>query len=96
MVRIEGLQKLTLLDYPEQVACTVFTGGCNFCCPFCHNGDLLPIKDTVGQWSEAQLLEFLHKRRSILDGVCITGGEPLLPKRAACAIAADQSSGLSD
>ncbi len=80
MVRIEGLQKLTLLDYPERVACTVFTGGCNFCCPFCHNGDLLPIKDTVGQWSEAQLLEFLHKRRSILDGVCITGGEPLLQK----------------
>ena len=80
MVRIEGLQKLTLLDYPEQVACTVFTGGGNFCCPFWNNGDLLPIKDTVGQWSEAQILEFLHKRRSILDGVCITGGEPLLQK----------------
>lgn len=85
---IQGLQKLTLLDYPEKVACTIFTGGCNFRCPFCHNaslvvdrGNLQPIMSRKnGEYSEEEIMEFLKKRKGILDGVCITGGEPLLQK----------------
>ena len=72
-----GLQKLTLLDYPGQVACTVFTCGCNFRCPFCHNASLVTGSDDVLEESDA-VLAFLRKRIGILDGVCITGGEPLL------------------
>lgn len=72
---ISGLQKLTLLDYPEKTACTVFTYGCNFRCPFCHNALLVTEKlsDVI---SEDELFAFLKKRQGILDGVCITGGEP--------------------
>ena len=77
MVSLQGLQKLTLLDYPGKVACTVFTGGCNFRCPFCQNRDLLPCGQP-SQYSEAELLGFLQKRRGLLDGVGISGGEPLL------------------
>lgn len=77
-MRIEGLQKLTLLDYPGRMACTVFLGGCNFRCPFCHNSDLLPVGKVPAAVQEAELMEFLHKRQGILDGVCVTGGEPLL------------------
>lgn len=96
MVRIEGLQKLTLLDYPERVACTVFTGGCNFCCPFCHNGDLLPIKDTVGQWSEGAAFR-IFAQTPLCFGRCLHHRRrAAAAKRAACAIAADQSIGLSD
>jgi len=70
---------MTLLDYPGKVACTVFLQGCNFRCPFCHNSDLL---DTAGQGSISteELLTFLKKRQGLLDGVCITGGEPTLQK----------------
>ena len=75
-MKIVGLQKLTLLDYPGQVACTVFLGGCNFRCPFCHNGQLLENAPAV--MSPEELLIFLQGRRGILDGVCITGGEPTL------------------
>ena len=75
-MNIAGLQKLTLLDYPEHTACTVFTAGCNFRCPFCHNSDLLIKKS--GDISEEELFEFLRSRVNKLDGVCITGGEPLL------------------
>ena len=76
-MRIVGLQKLTLLDYPGKVACTVFLGGCNFRCPFCHNGQLLDHQaETIMEPEE--LLGFLSKRKGILDGVCITGGEPTL------------------
>ena len=76
-MNITGLQKMTLLDYPGKVACTVFLQGCNFRCPFCHNSDLLGAagQDSI---SAEQLLDFLKKRRGILDGVCITGGEPTL------------------
>ena len=77
MVSLQGLQKLTLLDYPGRVACTVFTGGCNFRCPFCQNGDLLPCGQP-SQYTEADLLAFLQSRRGRLDGVCISGGEPLM------------------
>ena len=76
---ISGLQKMTLLDYPSRVACTVFLQGCNFRCPFCHNSGLLGAAqaDTI---SVDELLAFLRKRTGILDGVCITGGEPTLQK----------------
>ena len=74
---IQGLQKLTLLDYPGKVACTVFLGGCDFRCPFCHNSELLEGPMPSETDSEG-LLAFLGKRRGLLDGVCVTGGEPLL------------------
>jgi pyruvate formate lyase activating enzyme len=78
-MKIHGLQKMTLLDYPGKVACTVFFGGCDMRCPFCHNAELLdgsapPVMD------EQELLSFLKKRKGLLDGVAITGGEPLLQK----------------
>lgn len=75
---IGGLQKLTLLDYPGHIACTVFTAGCDFRCPFCHNSSLV-LPEAFGPRIEVdELLSFLQKRRGILDGVAITGGEPLL------------------
>ena len=74
---LSGLQKMTLLDYPGKVACTVFTQGCNFRCPFCHNSNLLEGQGEDALSQEA-LLEFLKKRVNLLDGVCITGGEPTL------------------
>ena len=77
-MRIQGLQKLTLLDYPEKVACTVFFAGCNFRCPFCHNASLVVDIPSVGEITEEEFFAFLKKRQGILDGVCITGGEPLL------------------
>lgn len=72
-----GIQKLTLLDYPGKVACTIFTGGCNFRCPFCHNADLVTGKPEVTV-TEEEIFRFLRKRQGLLDGVCISGGEPLL------------------
>lgn len=77
---ISGLQKLTLLDYPGRVACTVFTGGCNFRCPFCHNAPLVLPEQLAQDTDEEQVLAFLKKRVGVLDGVAITGGEPLLHK----------------
>jgi len=76
---IAGLQKMTLLDYPGKVACTVFLQGCNFRCPFCHNSGLLGAPEQPLIPEEA-LLSFLQKRQGLLDGVCITGGEPTLHK----------------
>ena len=73
-----GLRKLTLLDYPEKVACTVFTCGCNFRCPFCHNPALVTGSEETLEYSFADVLAFLETRRGQLDAVCITGGEPLL------------------
>ena len=73
-----GLQKLTLLDYPGVVACTLFTRGCDFRCPFCHNSSILDAKSSCESIPEADVLAFLKKRRGILDGICVTGGEPLL------------------
>jgi pyruvate formate lyase activating enzyme len=75
---ISGLQKLTLLDYPGKVACTVFTGGCNFRCPFCHNSALVLPEQLAHDSSEDAVLSFLRKRVGVLDGVAVTGGEPLL------------------
>ena len=73
-----GLQKLTLLDYPGVMACTVFTNGCNFRCPFCHNASIVTGKESDMPLAAGELLSFLDSRKKILDGVCITGGEPLL------------------
>ena len=76
-MNITGLQKMTLLDFPGKVACTVFLQGCNFRCPFCHNSGLLDAAESDAIPVET-LLDFLKKRQGILDGVCITGGEPTL------------------
>ena len=73
-----GFQKMTLLDFPGKVACTLFTGGCNFRCPFCHNAVLVENPELAERISEEFILNFLKKRQGLLDGVCITGGEPLL------------------
>lgn len=78
-MNIYGLQKMTLLDFPGRVACTIFTGGCDLRCPFCHNYELAegsapPVMD------EEELLSFLKKRTGLLDGVAVTGGEPCLQK----------------
>ncbi|MDO5018843.1 MAG: anaerobic ribonucleoside-triphosphate reductase activating protein [Lachnospiraceae bacterium] len=75
---ISGLNKTTLLDYPGRVAATVFTGGCNFRCPFCHNGGLVLSPLTQEHYTEEDVLAFLKKRKNILSGVCITGGEPTI------------------
>lgn len=76
-MKICGLQKTTLLDFPGHVAATIFTGGCNFRCPFCHNSDLLG-NDAETAYTEEEALKFLARRRGILEGVAITGGEPTL------------------
>ncbi len=77
-MRIHGFNKTTLLDYPGHVAATVFTGGCNFRCPFCHNGELVLKPETQPLIPEEEVLAHLKKRQGILEGVCITGGEPTL------------------
>ena len=74
-MEIAGLQKLTLLDYPGKVACTVFLAGCNFRCPYCHNAELID-RILPPEMDSAELLDFLEKRRGLLDAVCLTGGEP--------------------
>ena len=76
-MEIQGLQKMTLLDYPGKVACTVFLGGCDLRCPFCHNGELVE-GETTAALDDGELTAFLKKRQGLLDGVCVTGGEPLL------------------
>ena len=78
-MKIHGLQKMTLLDYPGKVACTVFLGGCDFRCPFCHNSELLDV-NAPALMEEDELLRFLKTRQGLLDGVCFTGGEPLMRK----------------
>lgn len=76
-MKIEALQKLTLLDYPGKMAATVFTYGCNLRCPFCHNA-LLVTEESAGGIDTEEVLSFLSKRKGMLEGVCVTGGEPLL------------------
>ncbi len=77
-MQIHGFQKMTLLDYPQKVACTVFTAGCNLRCPFCHNALLVTDIQSADIIPEEEVLSTLQKRQGLLDGVCITGGEPLL------------------
>lgn len=76
-MKIGGLMKMTLLDFPGYVACTVFLEGCNFRCPFCHNADMAEAK-SPDRMAEDEFFEFLKKRQGILDGVCVSGGEPLM------------------
>lgn len=76
-MKIHGLQKMTLLDFPGRVACTVFLGGCDMRCPFCHNAELID-GSAPPVMEEEELLAFLKKRQGLLEGVAITGGEPLL------------------
>jgi pyruvate formate lyase activating enzyme len=76
---ISGLQKLTLLDYPGQLSCTIFTGGCNFRCPFCHNASLVaPERIEAYPGGEEEIFRFLERRQGMLEGVAVSGGEPLL------------------
>lgn len=77
-MRISGLQKLTLLDFPNLVACTLFLPGCQFKCPFCQNASLVTDLVNVPEISEEEVLTFLKSRKGIIDGVCVTGGEPTL------------------
>lgn len=79
-MNIHGLQNLTLLDYPGYTAATVFLGSCNFRCPFCQNSSLVLAPDLEPVISEDEVFQFLEKRKRVLDGVCITGGEPTLSK----------------
>lgn len=82
-MKFYGLQKMTLLDFPGKVACTIFTGGCNFRCPFCHNAGLVTKIDKSLSYDERDIIEFLKERKGRLDGVCLTGGEPLLWRETA-------------
>ncbi|MBQ2714133.1 MAG: anaerobic ribonucleoside-triphosphate reductase activating protein [Clostridia bacterium] len=77
-MKIKGLNKLTLLDFPGRMACVVFLPSCNFRCPFCHNASLVTAPSTQPDISEEEFFAFLEKRKGILEGVCITGGEPTL------------------
>lgn len=79
-MQIHGFNKTTLLDYPGQVACTVFTGSCNFRCPFCQNSDLVIDPSSQPVISEEEVFNHLEKRKGIIKGICVTGGEPTLQK----------------
>ena len=80
-MKIAGIQKLSMVDYPGKMACTIFFIGCNFRCPYCHNSSLVIPEQDQSYMSEEEVLKFLKKRQGLLDGVCITGGEPLLQGR---------------
>ena len=77
-MRISGLQKVTLLDYPGHIACTIFFGGCNLRCPFCHNMELVEHPEHFPEIKREEVIGFLKERKGKLNGVAITGGEPLL------------------
>lgn len=77
-MKFHGFQKMTVLDYPGHIACTAFTGGCNLRCPFCHNASLVTELVSSATIEEEEILSFLEKRKGLLDGIAITGGEPLL------------------
>lgn len=77
-MNIAGIQKLSLLDYPGKVACTVFFSGCNLRCPYCHNAELISGKYAAENISQSELMKFLDSRVGKIDGVCISGGEPTL------------------
>lgn len=77
-MKIAGIQKVTLLDFPGHIACTIFTRACNFRCPFCHNMELVTNVNNSNDIDENEIIEFLKTRVGKLQGVCITGGEPLI------------------
>ncbi|MBO7690311.1 MAG: anaerobic ribonucleoside-triphosphate reductase activating protein, partial [Clostridia bacterium] len=76
-MKLHGLQKMTLLDFPGRVACTVFLGGCDFRCPFCHNYELVDGTEPPVM-EDTEFFDFLESRKGLLDGVAVTGGEPCL------------------
>lgn len=90
---ISGFDKLTLLNYPGKVACTIFTKGCNFKCPFCHNSSLIELGNSSYMYDE--VFSYLNKRKNILEGVCISGGEPLIHKNIKILIKNIKDLGLS-
>ena len=90
-----GLQKLTLLDYPGKVACTVFTSQCNLRCPFCHNADLVLAADGDLPMDKEEIIAYLRSRAKVLDGVCVTGGEPLMHTEMLDFLADIKSTGLA-
>ena len=94
-MKISGLQKMTLLDYPGKIACTVFLGGCNFRCPFCHNGSLVVPSEISEFMSEDEFFAFLDSRVGRLEGVCISGGEPTLTPNLADFIRKIKEKGFS-
>lgn len=79
-MRIAGLHRSSLIDYPDNISCVVFTRGCNLRCPYCHNGSILDqaLSSTAGDFPLNQFWEFLGRRKGLLDGVCVSGGEPTL------------------
>ncbi|MGB9613628.1 MAG: radical SAM protein, partial [Candidatus Margulisiibacteriota bacterium] len=77
-LRFKGIQKLSLIDYPDKICCTLFLGGCNFRCGYCHNPSLVLPADDGFDFSEEEVLSFLNERKNFLDGICVSGGEPLL------------------
>ena len=77
-MNIGGIQRLSLLDYPDKTCCTIFTVGCNYRCPFCHNASIIRNSAPENGILQEEVIEFLKRRKGLLDGVCITGGEPLL------------------
>ena len=77
-MKIMGMEKMSLVDFDGYVSATLFTGGCNFSCPFCHNAPLVKDFSTLEYLSDEEVFSYLEKRQGILDGVCITGGEPTL------------------
>ncbi len=91
---IHGLTKTTLLDYPGHVASTIFCAGCNFRCPFCHNGDLVLHPSVYPVISEEEVFAHLNKRKNVLHGVCVTGGEPTLQKDLLPFLAKVKATGL--
>lgn len=93
-MKFQGIQKLTLLDYPNKVACTLFTYGCDFRCPFCHNA-LLVTKDRPREIPREEIFGYLDKRKGVLDGVCVTGGEPLMQDGVAEFLSEVKKRGLS-
>jgi len=80
-MNISGMNKLTLLDYPGHVACIIFTQGCNLNCSFCHNSELITVAKSGCQIKESEVMKYLEKRKNILDGIVISGGEPLMQPR---------------
>ena len=79
-MKIAGFDKLSLLNYPDLVSCTIFTCGCNFCCPYCQNSKLVVNTKETELIDENEVLDYLNQRKKLLDGVCITGGEPTIQK----------------
>ncbi|BDU49970.1 anaerobic ribonucleoside-triphosphate reductase activating protein [Haliovirga abyssi] len=77
-MKFAGIIKSSFVDYPKKVVATIFTGGCNFRCEYCHNGVLIEPKDVDLYLTEDEIIKFLKKRKNVLDGLCITGGEPTL------------------